>query len=202
MPSPSCPLPLNFQIFLTEQTLLHSITMLNMPLSHTISLHQCTGLFIPRRNVYLIWKTSGHMVYIVWISSILFNSFWKSFPLPCYPFAVDQAEMIKGDGNQKRGGRLGRKQKAAQMGYGRDFFLCRTGHPINRRPKKSQDQGNLCAKLEQIQNLKKQTIWTRTWRWIWHIINNNIPMGYLKCRKTKSPLGSYFPHHLLEIMKS
>lgn len=103
MPSPSCPLPLNFQIFLTEQTLLHSITMLNMPLSHTISLHQCTGLFIPHRNVYLIWKTSGHMVYIVWISSILFNSFWKSFPLPCYPFAVDQAEMIKGDRNQKRG---------------------------------------------------------------------------------------------------
>ena len=65
MASPPSPLPFNFQIFLTEQTLLHSITMLNMPLSHTISLHQCTGLFIPHRNVYLIWKPSGHMVYIV-----------------------------------------------------------------------------------------------------------------------------------------
>lgn len=64
LPAP-CHLPLNFHIFLTEQTLLHSIAMLNMPLSHAISLHQCTGLFIPNRNVYLIWKMSGHMVYIV-----------------------------------------------------------------------------------------------------------------------------------------
>lgn len=83
-------LPLSVQISLTEQTaLLHSITMPNMPLSHAISLHQCTGLFIPQRNVYLIWKTSGHMVYIVWISSILFNSFLKSFfsmlPICCGP---------------------------------------------------------------------------------------------------------------------
>lgn len=67
--------------FLIEQTWIHRLTMLNELLSHAISVHQCTGPFIPNRNVYLIWKMSGHMVYIVWISSILFNSFRKSFCL-------------------------------------------------------------------------------------------------------------------------
>lgn len=65
--------------FLTQRKRIHCLTMLNELLSHAISVHQCTGPFISNRNVYLIWKMSGHMVYIVWISSVLFNSFWKSF---------------------------------------------------------------------------------------------------------------------------
>lgn len=62
------------------------------------------------------------MVYIVCISSILFNSFRKSFFFFCCPFVVDKAEMIKVGWNQKRGGRMGRKSAEAQMGMGEAFF--------------------------------------------------------------------------------
>lgn len=191
----SAPLPLSFQISLTEQTLLHSITMLNVPLSHAISLHQCTGLFIPNRNVYLIWKMSGHMVYIEWISPILFNSFWKSFFPPAAHWLWTRQKWLKEMKIRREGaGWEGSREKHR-------WAWERMWHLTNERPKKSQDQGNLCAKLEQIWNKKTNHI-TVTYRWIWCIINNNIPTGYLKFRKTKSPLGSYFPHHFLEIMMS